>query len=329
MKYLKITNMPIRSLIKMDGNAIVLNTNYELTVLKNVSVENLTQYYGEPFDSFKYKIYSDNVESINEGTVTVNFETNKVGMPPQQNAIKDLMLFDTFFFSEVISPEQHYDRIVITSIVGKGFWTYNNIPVVLNQELFYYNLVNNLKFVANQSGVENNYSILTYRTKNVLAEHNQDNTVSINTNSTGAQLILNGSTAEGSVAQDGLETLTYNFSIINSISNANYELKIDTTFYPSFGTDLLSEIDITERNLPTETLNKSTGPIYTLLKQFDANGQTVYNIVIRKKTTTTFENKIIVDLVKINDSTLGIDPLYDSIELIIPATPDNGLIDIQ
>jgi hypothetical protein len=66
-----------------------------------------------------------------------------------------------------------------------------------------------------------------------------------------------------------------------------------------------------------------------LKKQFDANGQTVYTLYL-KKTTTTLENKIIVDLKKINDSTLwNRSFVWSNWINNSQVTPDNGLTGIQ
>jgi len=319
MNFLKITQKPIRTLMKIDGVEVVENVKYPLDIDTNVSVENETVYKGEPFDNFKYKIYNEDVESINEGTVNISFETNKTELPAINTLTKELDLYSEFYFSEIVTPEQYYDRIVITNIVGRGSWIYNDSPLIIGQEMFFYELVNNLKFVSDVPGVMDNYSILTWDTKDILGPDEQENTIAVNTNSEGAELILVDFLEQANVDESGLETLIYSFIIRNSIVSSTYKIEVDTTPFLSIGVDPLDTVELTERDLSPILIN--TSGLSEITSSLDENGETIYSVIIKKNTDTTDENSIIINLIEVDEDSLNVNPLFNTITLLIPITP--------
>jgi len=319
MNFLKITQKPIRTLMKIDGVEVVENVKYPLDIDTNVSVENETVYKGEPFDNFKYKIYNEDVESINEGTVNISFETNKTELPAINTLTKELDLYSEFYFSEIVTPEQYYDRIVITNIVGRGSWIYNDSPLIIGQEMFFYELVNNLKFVSDVPGVMDNYSILTWDTKDILGPDEQENTIAVNTNSEGAELILVDFLEQANVDESGLETLIYSFIIRNSIVSSTYKIEVDTTPFLSIGVDPLDTVELTERDLSPILIN--TSGLSEITSSLDENGETIYSVIIKKNTDTTEENSIIINLIEVDEDSLNVNPLFNTITLLIPITP--------
>lgn len=180
MYYFQITVKPVRSLMKVEGVEVVQGTKYPVIALPNITIENETLYLGEPFDSFKYKIFKDTLSSVNEGTVVINFETNKTGMPPIVNATKDLTVLTSFSASELILPDSHFDRITVTSIAGNGTWFFNSVALAVGQIIFMYDIAN-IVFQANTPIVGLAYGTITWNTENKNGPHAQTNTIVVNT----------------------------------------------------------------------------------------------------------------------------------------------------
>lgn len=319
MNTFEITQKPIRTLMTVEDVEVVVGTKYPIALESTVKLNNSTGYYGEPFDSFKYKINKDTLNSVNTGTVIVNFETNKVGLPPIVNEVKTLEINDSFLLDEIISPEEHFDRIIITSISGKGSWLYKTNPLVVGQIIFYYDLVNNIRFFANQSGAQDNYSILTFDTMNSAGTHGQINTLTVNTFSIGGEIILEEFTPYPDTSE-GNEILIYFFVIKKGIPNASYLLEINPALFPSLGINHLDSIKLYEGPDSIFTQVDEAG-----LTNFTSNlnefGETSFMVKIYKDTDTIVENSVAISLKEIDSLSMNVNVLYNQIILLIPTTP--------
>jgi len=320
MTTFEIVEKPIRTLMTVSGVEVVVGTQYDIALETAVVLHNETDFLGEPFDSFTYKINKDGLTSVNIGTVRVSFQTNKVGLPPIETLVENINLNTDFFFSDLVAPEEHFDRIKITSIAGRGSWLLNGNPIVPGQEIFYYDLVDNLKFIADVPGNMDSYSVLTWDTGNILGYHSQDNTITVNTFSEGAELILLSSSTVPVVDEEtGMETSTYSFKIQNSIVDAPYEIEIDTNLYPTIGTNPYDLVKMEERDLPEQIID--TLAIHTRASVLDENGETIYIVTIQKDTDTVVENSITVTLTEVDGTIDNVNPAFNEIVLIIPITP--------
>jgi hypothetical protein len=314
----EITKKPIRTLMTVSDVEVVVGTKYPIALQTDIKFVNSTGYWGEPFDSFKYKIHKDSLSSINEGIVKINFETNKVGLPTIITAAKSLEINKDFLLDEVLLPNVKFDRIVITSITGKGSWLYNNVELLPGQIFFYYDLVGKIKFIANKAGAENNYSVLTFDTMNILGVHGQANTVTVNTFSNGGELILENSLvfADTSI---GIEVLTYFFKIEKGIFSATYLLEVDTTLFPTIASVLIDAVKLYEG--PTSILTTvNTLGTTNISSVLNSIGEVLYFVQIEKITQTTVENSIKITLKEINSSVGNVNPLKNEIILLIPPT---------
>jgi len=311
----EITKKPTRTLMTVQDIEVVVGTKYDIALESQVELTNEHPYQGEPFDSFKYKINNAATPSVNEGIVTINFQTDKTVVPAVINAVKSIPLFGSFFFSSEIVPSQYYDRITITSITGKGSWYYNGNPVVAGQTLFYYELVNNLYFTADDLGVENNYAEINWTSGTILGAHAGTNSLVVNSSSDGAELFFSG--PDGYVTDAfGVEKYTYFIYIEKGINNASYKLNVDTNGFPEVGID--EKIEIYERDLPLVLIE--TLGVTEIVSTLDSNGATIYILYIYKAASIAVERNIVLTLTEVNGSLGNINPLYDQITLLIPIT---------
>ena len=313
----EITEKPTRTLMTVEDVEVVVGTKYDIALQSEVKLINEHLYPGEPFDSFKYKINNDAVASVNEGVVTVNFETDKTVVPEVVTLEKNILLFGSFFFSGEVAPSQYYDRITITAIMGKGNWFYNGNPVAVGQTLFYYQLVNNLQFVADDLGVENNYAEINWTSGTILGNHPGTNSLVINSTSEGAELLLLGS--NGSVIDSlGVETYTYFVSIERGKTSAPYSLNVDTTNFPDIGGT--EKVEMFERDSLVSTIIDTLG-VVPFDSELDATGGTTFVIYINKFDVTTIENSVELTLTQVDGASDTINPLHNHITLLIPITP--------
>lgn len=312
----EITEKPVRTLMTVEDVEVVVGTKYDIALESEVKLINENPYTGEPFDSFKYKINNEETASVNEGIVSINFQTDKTDFPALENITKSIPLFGSFFFSSEVLPNQYFDRITITAITGKGNWYYNGNPVIVGQTLFYYQLVNNLYFAANDLGVEDGYAEINWTTGTILGAHAGTNSLIVNSTSDGAELLLNGSNGPA-IDELGMETYTYFVSIEKGKTSAAYKLNIDTAGFPDIGGD--EKIEIYERELPV--VNVETLGDTEIVSDLNSDGGTSYIIYVYKKAITIVENNIILTLTEVDGSSANVNPLYNEITLLIPITP--------
>ena len=318
MTSFQIVLKPTKTLMTLQGVEVVVGQKYDIALRSQLKIENLSSFKGEPFDSFKYRINIDDTFSSNTATVTVSFETNKVGLPIIVTAVELLQLNSLLYFTDVVDPGNHFDRIKITSIAGKGAWTYDNLPLVAGQVLFYYDLIGRLKFVAFSPGAQSNYAVLTYDTMNANGPHLQVNTITINTTSLGAEITLLYFTPTSEINVNTL-FLEYTFKISKGIVNAAYEIAIDPGLFPGLDTNPSDTVLVQERDLASFEINTSGTENRT--SNLDENGETIYNIRIYKNTVTTEDNFVFVSLNTVDSLIANVNPLYNQITLLIPPTP--------
>ena len=177
----QITKNTSRSTIKVAGIPIVLNQKYDINLQSLITIQNDYGYPSEPLDNFKYKILVDDVFSVNEGTVTVNIETDKTSFPETISLVKEIEVYSELLFSDVVLPNWFYDRIKIISLTGKGVWIKGNDVISVGDVYFYHELKNNLKFIAQDNVSENNYNIFEWSFGNINEIFNQINSLQIDT----------------------------------------------------------------------------------------------------------------------------------------------------
>lgn len=320
MYYFQVTEKPKMATMNIDAVEVVLGQKYEfdLDTIPAISIVNETPYLGEPFDSFKYKVYKDDIASVNTGIVTINYKVDTSEIPATNILVKDVYEGDYFYFSDLVANNSHYDRIKITEISGRGIWLYNGLQLSEGAIIFYYNLVDNLQFIANDNGLELNYSMLKWETGNVSGFDGVENSITVNTISDGAELELT-SFAEIATVTDGIEYLSYSFKISKAFVDALYQIEIDPTLFPGLGVNPLDKIIFLERDLPEYVL--TTNAVTDRDSQLDGKGQTIYSVTIEKNTVTTETNSISIELKSITGSPGVINIDKKTIVLIIPITP--------
>jgi hypothetical protein len=312
----EITQKPIRSLMTVQDIEVVVGAKYNIALESQIKIENQTDFFGEPFDSFKYKIHNEDVVSVNEGNVVINFETNKTQTPDLINIIKNLRLQESFLFSSEVTSNQYYDRIIITNISGKGSWFYNSNIVNVGDVFFNYNLFSNLYFVSDDLGIEDNYNEINWQTGTILETHSGVNSLIVNTFSDGAELTLESFNGP-SINELGVEKYTYFVNIKAGMTNAVYKINIDATGFIDIGGDEI--IELNERDLPLQTIN--TLEVIERISNLDSNGQTSYVISISKLAVTTVINNVVLTLTEVAGTSDNVNPLNTQITLIIPITP--------
>lgn len=308
----EITSMPLRLYMTILDVAVVANVKYPIEQQSDLKINNQIACFGEPFDSFKWNIYKNNLKSVNEGIVEINYKTNKEGVPPEITIVKQLEIGSSFFFTNEVYPDSHFDRITILEIIGKGKWFYNSAEILPGQSFFFYQLLNNMFFIANEPGAKNNYSLIKWITGNIERNHSFENSISVNTfYENGAELILNPNNATEVNSDGTLITHYFSGSIINGISEANYKLHIDTLDYVEI--DEIKNVQIKQINGPS--LNINTAEIVMFESVLNSNGEINFDFIIIKPIENSNEINIIVTLFEINLLTDNINEIKNQITL--------------
>jgi hypothetical protein len=292
----KITERTKRTFLKIQNVLAVVGTEYDIALQSQITIENILGYRAEPLDQFKYKVIIDGVASVNEGTVLVNFETDKTTSPSVLNLNETLAINYSLFFSNLVYAESNYDRIVITEISGKGSWLLNSTTLVVGDTIFFYDLIGKLIFYANQQGSKEAYNILKWKSANVLQTFQQENQLIINTSSLGVLLNLSGNPVlENFLTYKSYETF---LNIENGADNGSYELVVDTTYFPNIGIDSENEVTLIVDEVPT---TYKTSGIFILNGTLTSSGNKNVKVIINQKLSSTEPVIIKVTLSAINE----------------------------
>ena len=311
--FFQITRLPVRAKLELNGSPIVLNSFYDLNEAGNVYVKNDTGIKGEPFDSFTYKIKEDDVISKNTGTVTVNFETVKIGTPLIVDLEKTIYTAESFLFDSVVLPQDKFDRIKIKSIVGNGVWEYNNTPIIPGTTYMFYDLIGKLKFIANEVLVKDNYSVLEYETANLALTHNQINRIVVNTKSDGAEIYL----IEYFLTIDETQDIhNYKISIIKAYPDSTYKIELNPTLFPALGTDVGTKIELIKNNNQLLLLDTNTVVSYT--GTMNNEGTESFDLKITSSIPKAVDQSIVFKLLEVNDSETNVNQTLNILNLTIP-----------
>lgn len=313
MPKLIITETTKRTSFKIGGAPVVVNQEYDLSLQSTIEIQNTFGYPAEPIDFFLYKIIDTNINSTNEGTVKISYQVDITVMPIQYNLVQSISINDSIVFSDLIPGSNNYDRIIITSLQGKGFWLLSGNPIEVGQVLFYYQVFQNLNFVASDPGSKNNYNILKFKFGHKLEFWPYENSISIDTVSL-AEL----NTSNDSVVpelNESIESLDYDVSIINGPENGTFELLINTTGFTGIGSPAQNKLVVINNGVETVFSASGTFPYTGALT---AEGICNLQFSIRRVFPYNTNSSISIDLSLINSDTEAINTEKDNIVLNIP-----------
>lgn len=311
----KITETTKRTSLKISGVLAVVGQEYDIALEDNVTIDNTFGFPAEPLDNFKYKIIKNGIESINEGIVEVNFETDKSTNPDLFNEVFILPINGSLLLSSVVAPTNRYDRIKITEITGKGKWLLDGSEIEIGNTIFYYQLLNNLIFVANESGSKDSYNILKWNYGTIAFDYPTENTITIDTTSLGV-LVSESNITE---AEDFITYEQYitNLDIQKGKAIADFELVIDTTAFPNIGIDSENEIKILINEV--ETVYNTSGT-FTLAGVLTESGEASIQCIVNRKKPSTVTSSIKITLSTIDGLSTNVDALNNEQTILIPIT---------
>lgn len=313
MKKLVITETTKRTSFKIAGAPVVVNQEYDLALSSTIEILNTFGFPAEPMDFFKYKIVDTDISSVNEATVRVSFEVDKTTLPLQYNLTELLSINESLVFSDLIPGSNNFDRIQINSIVGKGFWLLNGIPLEENQVLFYYQILNELIFVASDSGSKPDYNLLKFQFGHKLGFWPYENSIKIDTVSLAELNVLNN--VVDPILEENIESLDYDVNVLNGPESASFELEIDTTGFLNIGSPVENKIIITNNDV--ETIYNTSG-IFIFAGILTEAGGLALQVEIQKLYPYASDSSISIELKKINGFVDGIDATKNKIVLNIP-----------
>lgn len=313
-----ITKLPIRTVATINGGSPLLaNVEYDMALESTIVLTNPHPYKGEPFDFLSYKVKKDDANTINEGVVSINFRTDKTTNPVYDNKTRNIDINASKLFSDIISPQNVFDRIQITSISGKGTWLLAGSPLKVNSIIMWYDLVDSLQFVADTQGSKDLYNTLTWKYANKINTFPGTNTLRFNAKSLSKIVLLESVEIEQDPASL-IKQFSFLFTIENGPENGTYEFNIDTTEFFNFATNPLNVFTLSKDNAapvlydtPAASINVSSS-----MNEF---GKVNYELIVSIDETYAVENKLKLSLTNVNSDPALIDPLYDEINLIIPA----------
>lgn len=320
MTTFEITELPKRCHLLISG-VLVNNYNiankYPVSEQANFRVYNPTIFHGRPFDFFKYKIYIDDKPSVNQGTVTINLGEISPTAPVPLSIVKTMNIFEAFsFLNEVVPQDPGVDKIKITSIEGKGAWITNNGALSVNDTFFYYEL-ESLIFIANMSGLMNDYSILKWTTSYAGIDNAGENQLKVNVTSLGGDIIV-GTEQTVTNVDTGIESTTIRVIVNKAISNVPLKISVDTSAFLNIGTP-----DNTI-SYSTETPNSGVISVLGVTDIIDATnsiGEMEIYFTLVKNTVTTEPIPIVINLLEIDSTIDNVNLLNNQVTIFIPITP--------
>ena len=312
-----ITQLPIRTQLNIAGAPAVINQEYDFSLQSTLEVINTFGFPAEPTDFFKYKVKSNNgILSLNEGTIKVNFlvDGGSIGF---ENIIEEINLFESINFTDFISLNSSWDRIVIYAIEErqKGQWLLGGIPINIGQVIMNYNLAN-LTFISSTPGSTNLYNKLKFKFASKNNESSSFSYFTINTVSL-AELNLEP-IQEFDDELVGYNEILNGFEVSNAPENATYKLSVDTTNFSGIGIDPENRVVVNysgiQSIITTSTVLEITGTL-------DVSGSIQFDSVIEQtKPYLTAGSTIVITLLEINGGTALINPLKNQITININNT---------
>lgn len=298
--------LPTRTRLKMAGVDVVSGQGYNVAEEGNFTIENLTPFRGEPLDEFRFYAKDSEVVSQNKVVQPIVFKT-EAGIPENYNLVRSMALYGTFMFTDEIAYENFFDRIIIDSIEGKGQWVIDSESVNTGNSIFWYKLHNKLKFLADEDGAQENYSVLRFYFANAAGEVGPLNTVQIDTTSlavlTSDMLILEKNIP---VYERG-----FSFDIEKQMVNKSFTLEV-TPSIADLGMDPQNEVRI-NYNESGEVVYLTNGLDSFTAFNSNPNGQMTFTVRIKSATPFTVGDKIQVTLTQIDANPA----LVDGIQTLI------------
>lgn len=306
MDQIIITENTKRTTLNIDSAPVVVGDAYNIDLA--TEIVNDFGFPAEPMDTFKYKIKRDDGGlSVNEGTVTVNFPVEVASDYSTPDVEVTIPLNDEVIFSDYVLGNVKFDRIKIVDIAGaaKGKWLLGGIPINIGDEIFFYEIVDNLKFVADSLGAQDDYNILKFKYGHKAGFYATNNQFTINTTSLAVLLADDGDTlvTDGS----GYRITSKSFNIYGALPSASFELSVDTTAFPGIGSDPDNEVIISFGSGPTvTTINTST----TTVINGAVNAMGVMGFACDIKQTNPFPapGLIVITLTEVADDNANVDP---------------------
>lgn len=228
-----------RSNILFDGFPVVLGQKYPMEDEDKITIENATAFKGIPFDSFKFQIETDGILSQNIATCTINFNTSDA-IPDAIDLIEDIIMTDIVVFSDIVPQNEGFDRILFSSILGKGSWELESSQLQEDNVIFYYELFEKLKFYPSDLGAEDNYAELKFYFQDNNGNIGPENSIKINTSSlaelsSGMEILSSGNNPE--------YVKEFSFSIEKQIVGKDFEIEFETEI-SSLEADPLNKVTI-------------------------------------------------------------------------------------
>lgn len=320
MTTFEITELPKRCVLKMLEANVVEGVQYPVADQANFRVINNTAYHGRPFDSFKYKIYKDNVPSVNDGTVTINFGLENPPAPDLLNLLETLYIFESFFLAPLYSQPAGVDKIMITDITGKGDWYSSKGPVNVGDEFFFYEL-DTMAFVANEEGLSDTYNVLKFTTSYAGVANVGESIITVKVISLGGELSITNPIAITEILSD-VENSQVQFLVSKAKSSVPCKFIIDTTAFLNLntGNNIIQTFagKIGEAGVLGNIDNLGLNEVYS---ETDAQGNMFLALFIKKDYVTTEPIPIIVRLVEVDGTIDNVNVLLNEQTIYIPITP--------
>lgn len=299
----KITKLPERCTLLLDAAPVVLDQVIPFVDWNKVNIEKTSVLRGAPFDFFKYIVEVDGIES-NESEVEINFDpTTDVYVPDNITVTKNL--FEEFLFSDQITYQQCWDRIIFDSITGKGSWYIDEQKVEIGKVYFAWQIWEKLKFVADEIGAKTNYNILTYRVGNITDFFGVTNSITVDVNSLGISEIA----AEPNkiIDLDGNYNLYFSVNIQKGYDSGTASFEIDTTSLSQLIADPLNSLTIVGSNGFLDTINTLANTGFEIdTNEFGELTLSFHLFLIGSSVST---ESLYFELKKINGETANVDSL--------------------
>lgn len=295
MEKLVVTENVKRTSFKIGGAPIVVNQQYDLSLAATIEIENILGYPSEPMDFFKYKIVDTDIDSVNEGLVRISFEVDTSTLPIEYNLIQNVNINDSFKFTDLIPASQNYDRIKINSIEGKGTWLLNAIPLEVGKEFFYYQLVDNLVFVASESGSRSDYNSLKWQFGHKLGYWSHENSIDVNALS--LSQITTANPEQPIEKVDTIDIIEYEVNISNGPDSGTFKTVLDTTAFTAIGSPVENRVKLVNNGI--ETFYNTSGT-FDITGDLDSSGNAILQITLERLYPYTTASSVKIDLTEIN-----------------------------
>lgn len=285
----------------MEDEEIIVGQKYPLEKEQFFNVVKQVGFIGVPLDEFTYSMEINGIKSQNLAVIKLNYPAD--GTTPEQVTLTpEIVLNEEVIFSDLVPADNSFDRIIINEVSGKGRWLIDNRDIVAGETIMYYQLADNLKFVASDTGGSATYNTMKFQFATHEKVHTDENEIVFSLLSEAG--IDSPDMYIETEEESGVVTKRFFFELSNQIVGTDFEISAEVNI-AKLEDDAENFVKF-EFNEAVETI--TTNDMHILSGTNDnSNGQLIFMVTVRVMDGFEPGDKIEFTLTEIDGGTDYID----------------------